>query len=194
MSSYSSSHAGSRPNRIGLARLPFASAAAVIISCLVGFSVALAAIVTLPTVLGYTSMTVLSGSMTPVLRTGDVVVAKKIAPAAARPGDVVTFRAPDHRSKLLTHRIVRMRVLDGHSSFVTRGDANTGVERWIVPNDGRIARVDLRVPKLGYVMNVAGSRFGHFGFLVIPALLLAAFELQRIWRRPDADLPDAHTS
>lgn len=188
MTSYTAGHPGSA-SLVGHAarslRHALASVAAVAVCAAVGSGMALAAIVTVPAALGYTSLTVLSGSMAPVLRTGDVVVAKKIAPADARPGDVVTFRDPGNTSKLITHRILQMRVLDGHSSFVTRGDANTGVERWVVPNQGTIARVDLRVPKLGYVTNVAGSRLGRLGFLVIPALLLAIFELRRIWGRAD---------
>jgi signal peptidase I len=185
VTSFSAGHARTptlvRPST-GPLRTILASAAAVAAYAAVGFGVTLAAVVTLPAAVGYTSLTVLSGSMTPVLRTGDVVVAKKIAPTAARPGDVVTFRDPDDASKLITHRIVTMRVLDGHSRFVTRGDANTGVERWTVRNGGTIARVDLRVPKLGYMTNLVGSRFGRFGFLVLPALLLGLLELRRIWR------------
>jgi signal peptidase len=185
VSSYSSGHVPAIASRPRLLRLPL-GAAVVAASAAAGAAVALAALITVPVVLGYTSLTVLSGSMTPVLRTGDVVVAKKIAPEQARPGDVVTFRSPSDASKLLTHRIQRMRVLDGHTAFVTRGDANTGVERWVVANTGTIARVDLRVPKLGYVTNLAGSRLGRLGFLVIPAVLLALFELRRIWRPREA--------
>lgn len=166
-----------------------ATSATLVAYAVVGFGVAVAAIVTLPAAFGYTSLTVLSGSMAPTLHTGDIVVAKKIAPADTRPGDVVTFRNPEDRSKLFTHRIVRMRVLDDHATFVTRGDANTGVEHWSIPSDGTIARVDLHVPKLGYLTNVAGSRFGRLGLLVVPAVLLALFELRRIWRpRHGADL------
>jgi hypothetical protein len=66
--------------------------------------------------------------------------------------------------------------------FVTRGDANTGVERWAVAKNGTIGRVEYRVPKLGYVANRVGSRLGRFTFIVVPALLLALSELWRIWR------------
>ena len=150
-----------------------------------GFGIALAAVVTLSAAFGYTSLTVLSGSMAPVLQPGDVVVEKKIAPAEARPGDVVSFKAPEHPSKVYTHRIVRMRVLDDQVQFVTRGDANTGVERWSVQREGTIARVDLRVPKLGYLTNSIGSKFGRLGFILVPALLLAFVELRRLWRSDD---------
>ena len=123
--------------------------------------------------------------MAPVLQPGDVVVAKKIAPAEARLGDVVSFKAPEHPSKVYTHRIVHMRVLDDQVQFVTRGDANTGVERWSVQRKGTIARVDLRVPKLGYLTNSIGSKFGRLGFILVPALLLALVELRRLWRSDD---------
>ena len=185
MSTHATHHSGTGALPRGLARPALrvlAPAGTIATWAAVGFGVALAAVVTLSAAFGYTSLTVLSGSMEPVLYPGDVVVAKKMAPAEARPGDVVSFRAPDDPSKIYTHRIVRMRVLDQQVQFVTRGDANTGVERWSVQREGTVARVDLRVPKLGYLTNSIGSKFGRLGFLVVPALLLAVFELRRIWR------------
>jgi hypothetical protein len=74
---------------------------------------------------------------------------------------------------------------DGVVRFVTRGDANTGVERWQVPESGQIGKVTLHVPKLGYITNKVGSRFGKLAFLVLPALVLVVLELARFWREED---------
>jgi signal peptidase len=57
-----------------------------------GFGVGLVAIVTLPSVFGYKSLTVVSGSMEPTLGVGSVVIDEVISPLEARPGDIVTSR------------------------------------------------------------------------------------------------------
>jgi signal peptidase len=140
--------------------------------------------------LGYRGFTVLSGSMTPTFRTGDVIVAEKIAPLDVRIGDIVSFRSPDDPKKLLTHRVISMRAADGKVAFVTRGDANTGVERWTIADSGVLGHVKYKIPKIGYIANRAGSRFGRLLLLVVPALLLGVLELRRIWRKPEEDEAD----
>lgn len=157
-----------------------------------GFAAAITASVTVPVLAGYQPFTVLSGSMAPTIGVGDVVVVKRIAPLDARVADVVTFPSPDHPSRLVTHRVVRMRASHGRVSFETRGDANTGLERWSVAQSGRIGRAVYRIPKLGYAANYLGSRLGRLGFLVVPAILLGVLELKRIWR-PARGRPDDQT-
>jgi signal peptidase len=150
-----------------------------------GFTAVLALALIVPSFFGYGSLTVLSGSMMPTLHVGDVVIEHKVSPLSVRVGDIVTFRVPEHQSRLYTHRVVSMEADGADVSFVTKGDANTGVERWTVPTSGTIGCVELRIPYLGYLTNRAGSRIGRFGLLVIPAVLLALVELRRIWRRSD---------
>ncbi len=150
-----------------------------------GFVLTVVAAVTVPSLLGYQTFTVLSGSMEPALGVGDLVVVEKVPPARAEVGDVVTFRSPDGLPRLITHRVVARRLAGGAAFFTTRGDANTGSEGWSVPLRGTIGRATYRVPKLGYVTNRLGSRLGRFAFLVVPACLLALIELRRIWSAPE---------
>jgi len=164
----------------------------VVLFAAVGFAVGIAAAATLPSVLGFQGFAVLSGSMEPTIGTGDVVVVRKIAPLDARPGDIVTFRSPDDPAKIITHRVTLMKATGDTVGFVTKGDANTGTERWAVATSGTIGKVEYRIPKLGYVTNRIGSRLGRFAFLILPALLLAVVELRRIWRPdPTKDEHDA---
>lgn len=156
-----------------------------------GFAVGVVGILMVPMAFGYQGFVVLSGSMEPAIGTGDAVMVDSIAPLQARIGDVVTFRSPDDPARTITHRVVSMTATAGTVKFVTKGDANTGVERWSVPADGTIGRVEFRVPKLGYLTNVIGSRYGRFVFLVIPALLLGVMEVRRIWRPAEKGPDDA---
>lgn len=137
---------------------------------------------TAPLVLGDRSFTMRSGSMTPALETGDVVVTEPIAPEAARVGDVVTFRDPEGSGKLFSHRVQSIREVGGDVRFITRGDANTSTERWTVPADGSVGKVLYRVPKIGWALMWSGTVPARIALIVIPALLLCWTGLNRIWR------------
>jgi signal peptidase len=155
-----------------------------------GLVVGTALVTGAPRLLGYTSLTVLSGSMEPAIDTGDVVVGRPIAVEETRLGDVITFSEPGtHR--LVTHRLRRMRVVDGVAQMVTKGDANNAPERWRIPVDGRVSRVLYRVPKVGYARSLSGGPLGRLLLLVLPAVLLGVLEVKRIWRPVSGPGPHA---
>lgn len=131
---------------------------------------------------GYSALTVMSGSMAPAIGTGDVIVVRQISPRQAKVGEVVTFRSSERGGALLTHRLRSARTSGGVAHFVTQGDANNAVERWSIPSDGSMARVAYRVPGVGRVLGELRTR--SVLLLIVPAALLAAFELVRIWWRP----------
>jgi signal peptidase len=137
---------------------------------------------------GYPSLTVLSGSMEPAVGTGDVVFGMQISARDARAGEVITFREPGE-SRLITHRLVTVRAGRAKLHMVTKGDANKVVERWSIPPDGRIGRVAYRVPKLGYALAEIRGSHGRLLLLVVPAVLLAIYELTRIWRPRRKPMP-----
>jgi signal peptidase len=145
-----------------------------------GFGLGLLGIVTLPSLFGYRSLTVVSGSMVPTLGVGSVVVDEVISPADVRPGDIVTFKDP-LRPRQLTHRLQKMRVKGDTFYMVTMGDANDAPERWTVPRDGHIGRVVAHLPRLGYVRNALSSRYARLGALGA-VLLLGTLMLVDVWR------------
>ena len=131
--------------------------------------------------LGFRVLVDHSDSMAPAIRTGDVLVTKVVPPRKAKVGDVVTFHSPDG-GRLLTHRVVERHLHPGGRwSFVTRGDANTGVERWAVEADGTVGRVSTRLPKAGYAMAWLGNPFGRFALIAVGGLTLAVLLARRIW-------------
>ena len=155
--------------------------AALVCWCAFGFAVVFGTFVAAPSFLGLNSFAILAGSMEPTLRVGDQVIDRRIPARDARPGDIVTFRDPDDPSRLLTHRIVQYNVQGDRAYIVTKGDANTGVEKWSIPLHGTLGRVEFDIPKLGYATMHAGGRFGRLGLIAIPALLLGLYELKRLW-------------
>jgi signal peptidase len=154
------------------------------------FVVALAALATVPSLLGYRTLTVLSGSMTPTLGVGSIVVDEAIRPTDARVGDVVTFPSPNRPDHLITHRVKRIRVRDGKAYLVTKGDANRTTERWNVPVGHQIGRVAYHVPVVGYVRAWLTGRAGRLA-AVGALILVLALVLVEIWRPQGAARAEA---
>jgi signal peptidase I len=151
---------------------------------LTGLAVGIALAAAGPYALGHRSFTVMSGSMEPAIHTGDVVVARSIAPLEAGVGDVITFQDPNDDQRLVTHRLRKARARGGTAQMVTKGDANNTPEKWGVPVDGTIGQVRYRIPYLGYALAALPGRGTGFLLILIPALLIAIYELVRLWR-PD---------
>ncbi len=147
-----------------------------------GFAAAIALTLIVPLAFHGRPLTVMSGSMTPTIRTGDVVIAMPIAPLDVRPGDIVSFNDPSRGGKLVTHRVRHMRRHGARVDFITRGDANTGVEKWSVNADHRISRTVLRLPKLGRPLVFARTRTGLLLLVLVPMLLLGTLEIASIWK------------
>lgn len=105
---------------------------------------------TLPVALTSLSATVvMSDSMTPLIRPGDVVLTAPPAPRDVRPGTVLQYDDPGHPSHSMLHRVAR---ITENGTVVTKGDANRvpdaraitredidGVGRILVPFAGRPA-------------------------------------------------------
>ena len=150
------------------------------------FVLAILLAIALPLAVGGRSMVVRSGSMTPAIRTGDVIVVRPIAPTEAEVGDVVTFQDPDGSGRLLVHRVRAISREGGQVAATTQGDANTTQEHWKVPADGTIGTVAYRVPLLGFAVGWIGGPVGRISLVIVPALVLAASLLAGIWRvRPE---------
>ena len=150
-----------------------------------GAGAALGVAVIGPIALGCRPLAVLSGSMAPTLQTGDEIVVRPVAPVALRIGDIVTFKDASRGNALVTHRVRDVRVAGATVHVVTRGDANSGSERWSVVASGRVGRLAYRIPKLGYVTVGAGTPLGRILFVCVPALLLGVSEIRRVWRPRD---------
>ena len=164
-------------------RLTFALAGGL----LAGF---LAAVV-VPLAFGAHPMTVMSGSMSPAIDTGDAVVVAPIRPVEARVGEVITFRDPRRRGRLITHRVRGLRRDGAMLRVVTRGDANNTSEQWSVSATGEIGRVVYRLPRAGYLSRAAAGPLGRVLLVILPALGLGIWALVRVWRPDRADAVSA---
>jgi signal peptidase I len=151
-------------------------------SLVLGAVLSIGVVLALPYVTNGRAFTVMSGSMEPTLRVGDVVVDERISPFQARIGDIVTFTDPNGSGKLYTHRVRRITIGRGYANFTTKGDANNDVEHWSVALNGSIGRVRYDLPRIGYALFYVRSSYGKLLLLLLPASIGGFVVLRRIWR------------
>ena len=108
-----------------------------------------------PHVLQYRTVTMLSGSMAPTIRPGDLIVTVPEAISAARPGQIITFNAPVAGSPVVTHRVIDVQRGDQGTVVTTRGDANHTDDGWRVRLDGpTVWRTSLILPEVGRLIAI----------------------------------------
>jgi signal peptidase len=142
-------------------------------------------------VAGHPVLTVLSNSMTPTFRAGDVVVDRSAdGPKQLGVGDVITFRASQGSHALITHRIVAVEPdpLTG-VAFRTQGDANNAPDGETVSPEQVVGVYSTRIPYAGYALQAAHSRWGLFLLISVPLLLWLGPVFKTWWRASDAGSP-----
>lgn len=124
-----------------------------------------------PTILGYSTAVVASGSMVPALSVDDLILNHAQDDYAV--GDIITFRSG---SSLTTHRIIEV-TEDG---YVTQGDANNTADPGAVSADAVVGRVVGKVPHVGSALAFLKTPLGMVTLIFAGALMIELpFLLQR---------------
>jgi signal peptidase len=136
-----------------------------------------------PPLLGYQRFVVVGGSMEPTIHRGSVIFDEIVPVEDLRPGDVITYVPPGHRTPS-THRIIS-RELDPEGSwrFRTKGDANAAPDAQPFVLERPVqARVALAIPYIGYLFMALGTETARMALFVAPAVLVALWMLAGVWR------------
>lgn len=116
-----------------------------------------------PTIFGYSTVVVSSGSMEPALSVDDFII--NHTQDHYEEGDIITFQTGN---SLTTHRIVEV----SEEGYVTQGDANNAVDLDVVPPSAVVGRVVVSVPLIGHLLAFLKTPLGmmllvFLGFLLI---------------------------
>ncbi|MGY1841594.1 MULTISPECIES: LamG-like jellyroll fold domain-containing protein [unclassified Modestobacter] len=138
----------------------------------------------LPTLFGWQSSVVMSGSMEPALSPGDVAVVRPVDTAELRTGQVLLVDDPDSAGQLRLHRLVGVQA----GGLQLRGDANPAVDGSLVDPSAVHGVVTVGLPLVGRpaVWLAEGRALPLVGTGVA---LLALLALATAHRRPDDDAP-----
>jgi signal peptidase len=141
---------------------------------------------TAPSIMGFESFVVYSGSMEPAIKTGDIAVVGPVKADQLKVGDVITYRTAANPDVVVTHRLVEVQTdAAGHLTFQTKGDANEIQDLVQVDQGALLGRVVYALPRLGYLVDFSKRTEGKLLFIALPGVLLAGDYLRERLRRRD---------
>lgn len=137
-----------------------------------------------PTIAGKVISPVLSPSMEPTIKKGDIIISRKLTDnekTTLATEDIISFKADlngDGTPEVNTHRIIE-RIANGNFvSYKTKGDNNEYADNYTVSSSDVISRYEgNRIPILGNVIEFLMKPTGFFICIVIPLILFFLFEI-----------------
>ncbi|MGI6685018.1 MAG: signal peptidase I [Bacillota bacterium] len=127
-----------------------------------------------PDFMGYKPFIVLSGSMEPEILAGDLIVTKEIIPENLQVGDVISFRVEE--DIVVSHRVTEIQN-EGGLSFLTKGDANTGMDATEVLPESIEGLYIWRGAGLGRFALFLQTPIGMLIFVVTPLCLFIIYDI-----------------
>jgi len=117
--------------------------------------------------------TVLSASMSPTLKPGDLILVKQTDPAIVEVEDIVTVK---YETGVFTHRVFEKKFEDGVCLFKTKGDANEDPDP-IWWSASEIMGKTVFVIPLGHLY----SPYGYISCFLVPCVLLVGKQMHHVF-------------
>src|SRR3954447_11177767 len=145
-----------------------------------------------PHALGYRTMTMLTGSMSPQIDPGDVVLSTPLDVRDVTEGMVISYHIPIDDHRVITHRVVSVEQGDeGTVTVQTKGDANTTVDPWKATLQGDTAyQVRAVIPEVGHAIQMLRDPVVSKALIYGAPPLLAGWLILAIWRPAEDDEVD----
>ncbi|MGV3220034.1 signal peptidase I [Clostridium baratii] len=123
---------------------------------------------------GYKFYDVLTGSMSPTINPGSLIIVKEIDDSEVKEGDIITFKGTS-TSNLTTHRVVEVIEKNNNIKFQTKGDANDVLDPMLVDGNLLVGKVVFNVPYMGKVMSFINQYRVIIVILIIAYLCFGTF-------------------
>ena len=133
-----------------------------------------------PSIFGNYPMIVLTGSMEPDIKKGDLIFCQDIDPQDVKVGDVISFFDPSGKgTSVITHEVIETLVdEDGNLFFRTKGRNNNIEDRTLVPAENVVGIWHgARIWGLGSIILFTQSFWGILVCIVVPIGLFVAYYL-----------------
>lgn len=129
-------------------------------------------------IFNFRMFTVISGSMEPKYKIGDVLIAKEISPEKIKVGDTISYlgNVNSFKDKVVTHQVVGIEKIDGNYYFHTKGLANI-VEDPLVSSNQLYGKVIYKSTIISLVYKIVSTNVGFYLFIIIPILYIISSEI-----------------
>lgn len=113
-----------------------------------------------PNFLGIKTYIIISGSMEPNLKIGDIVIVKETKKEDLKVGDIISFR---HGQSVITHRINEI----SEEKYVTKGDNNNTTDDELIEYNQIEGKVEKRIPVVGKIALMLHQKISIIIFIVL---------------------------
>ena len=129
--------------------------------------------------LSFRMFTVVSGSMDPKYKIGDVLIAKEIDPSKIEVGDAISYLGKQGTlaGKVVTHEVINIEQdEDGKYIFHTQGIANDAPDPIVYENQV-YGKIIYKCIILSFIYKIVATKFGMFFLIFIPLLYIIGSEI-----------------
>lgn len=127
--------------------------------------------------------TIVSPSMEPFIKVYDVIIDRKVKPKEElKVGDVITFYSSSLNTDgyTITHRIYDIKISDGKTYYITKGDNNQSVDVGSISRENIVGKMVYKINGLGKIQFFLSSKLGWILIILIPALCFILYDLNRL--------------
>lgn len=126
--------------------------------------------------------TILTQSMYPAIKAGDVVVTYKDDDNFYNSGDVITFISRANGGITVTHRVTEVFVGDGVYSYRTKGDNNNAEDTELINSSDVLGKVVVKVPYVGYIQQFMVSKTGWIVAVLLPCMGIVIYDILKLFK------------
>ena len=134
-----------------------------------------------PDFAGIVPLIVLTDSMYPDIKSGDLIFTKTVDADKIEVGDTISFTDPaGNGTSIVTHQVIEIYEEDGVTYFRTKGINNNTEDKLSVPEDKLIGEyTGFRLPSAGRVALFMQTLPGLIICVVVPILLFVGYDIIR---------------
>ena len=134
-----------------------------------------------PNVAGTLPLIVLTDSMYPVIKSGDLIICHTAEPEEIQVGDVIAFFDPaGNGTTIVTHRVTEIVDYKDDIAWRTKGDNNNTEDMLVVLPEQLVAIYEgTRIPGAGNVALFMQTTHGLILCVVLPIVLLVGYDMIR---------------
>ena len=129
-------------------------------------------------IFGYRIFTVATGSMIPDYEINDVLAIKEVNSDELEVGDDITYlgKKLDVNGKIVTHRIINIKIEDGKKEFITKG-VNSSAEDPAITDDQIYGKVIGKIPVVTEINHIIKNQYGFFFLIFLPLVTVIFLEI-----------------
>ena len=135
--------------------------------------------------------TVVTGSMEPVYKVGEVVISKEVDPSTIKKGDDVVYLGEknDFKDKIVTHRVIKIEKKDNEYYFTTKGIANDYSDP-VISSNQIYGKVVYKPVVLSFLSGILNTKLGFYLLIFVPVAFLIFLEILDYIKRKEGELDE----